>query len=139
MAKDVLQVDFEPDDRGPRGARRTLSDVVWTILAVLAFLLLVALAVRLVPFLLLVLAVAAVLAGLSTWKAARRRRILMQYGWPASRVEAKTYFAYLAGWFIGLLVLAPLLFFGAVVAVAVLAFVGVVLIIGLVAGLFRIH
>jgi len=139
MAKDVLQVDFEPDDRGPQGARWTLSDVVWTIFGALAFLVLVVLAVRLLPFLLVVLAVAAVLAGLSTWKAARRRRILMQYGWPASRVEARTYFAYLAGWFIGLLVFVPLLFFGAVVAVAVLAFVGVVLIVGLIAGLFRIH
>lgn len=138
MAKDVLQVDFEPDDRGAQEGRRTVHEVVWTVLGVLALLVLLALAVELLPFFALVLAVAAVLAALSTWKAARRRRVLMQHGWPASRVEAKTYFAYLAGWFIGLLVFVPLLFFGAVVAVAVLAFVGVVLIIGLVAGLFRV-
>jgi len=139
MRRDVLQVDFQPENQGPRRPVWTGEDVIWAVLGALALLVIIALAVELLPFLLVVLGVAAVLAALSTWKAARRRRILMQYGWPASRVEVKTYLAYLAGWFIGLLIFVPLLFFGAVIAVGVLTFVGVVLVISLIAGLFRIQ
>ncbi len=137
MAKEVLHVDFRPDREPSGGPGWRGQDILWTVLAVLGLLLLVAIAVELLPFLLVVLAVAAVLAGLSTWKAGRRQRILAQHGWPASPVDVRTYLAYLAGWFVGLLVIVPLLFFGALVAVVILAFVGVILIVGLIAGLLR--
>lgn len=136
MPNERLNIDFVPDRRPQTPP--WYHDVLWMI-AVLAFLAAaIVVFIRTLPFLCAVLAVAAVLAGLSTWKAARRRRSLRRIGWPGAPVGAKTYFGFLAAWFIGLLAIVPLVFLGAAFAMGVLVIVGVAFIIAILTSLFRL-
>lgn len=137
MGKGILRVDFEPDDRRPP-PRRARDDLFWSVMGALAIVAAVVVFVKLLPFLVAVLAAAALLAGLSTWKAARRREVWRRFGWPAAPVAVKTYLGFLGAWFVGLLAVVPLLLLGAAVAAMVLVIVGVALFVTVLTSLLRI-
>jgi len=134
MARDVLQVDFRPDGTEPKAD----NDIIWSVIGALAIVAAVAIFIHILPFLVAVLVVAAILAGFSTWRTGKQRRLWHQLGWPTERVGVKTYLGFLAAWFVGLLAVVPLLFLGIAVAVVVLILVGIILIVALLASLLRI-
>ena len=136
MSKEILRVDFQPDDRHP-SRTPARDDFFWSVIGALAIVAAVVVFVKLLPFMLAVLAASAVLAAISTWKSARRREIWRRHGWPAAPVGVKTYLGFLAAWFLGLLAVVPLFLIGAVVATAVLVVICVVAVVALLSSLFR--
>lgn len=135
MEKEPLQVDFHPDEaQTPAGG----GDVLWLVIGAAAAALAVAVFIPLIPFLLPVLAVAAALAALSTWRAAKRAEVWRRLGGPRRRVGVRSFLGYTAAWFVGLLVLVPLVFLGTIAAAAALVVLGVVAAVALLAGLFRL-
>ena len=134
MGKKVVQIDFVPDGQPPQ---RADDDIIWSVIGALVLILAIVIFVKLLPFLLVVLALAAILAAISTWRSAHRRGLWRRLGWPTPRVGVKTYLSFLAAWFVGLLVLVPLILLGAVAAVVVLAVIGVILAVALVVSLLR--
>jgi hypothetical protein len=133
MSDGIIQVDFTPQEP-PRRKRGW----AWTIVGVVVFIGLLLLALSLVHALLPLLGIAAVLATISTWRLSRRRaaqRELFQR--PIPGVSVRTYVFYLAAWFFGIIALVPLLLFGFVAAMIVLAIVAVVAIVLLVMALFN--
>jgi len=133
MSDGIIRVDFTPQE--PLRRKRGWG---WTILGIVVFIGLVILALSLVHVLLPLLGAAAALAAISTWRLAKRRagqQELLQR--PVPGVTVKTYVAYLAAWFFGILALVPLLVFGFFAAMIVLAIVAVVAIVLLVMALLN--
>ena len=135
MEKEPLQVDFRPDEAQTPAAG---GDILWLVIGAVAVVLAVAVFIQLIPFLLPVLVVAAVLAALSTWRAAKRSQVWRRRGWPARRVGVRSFLGYTAAWFVGLLVVVPIVFLGTIAAAAALVVLGVIAAVALLAGLFKL-
>ncbi len=137
MPRDTIEVEFRPDGDKPCGGGG--GELLWTAIGILATALAVVVIINLLPLLLPLLALAAVLAAFSTWKAGHRREVWRKHGWPVPAVGARTYVSYLAAWFFGLLAIVPLFFVLMGGFVLVLAAVGVIIIVSIVVGLFKLN
>ncbi len=117
-----LQIDFFVPDGTP-GPRRSRG-LLWMLVEVALIILAAALIIELMPLLLSLLGVAAVLAAVTTWRSARRRRFLLErFGRDFGPVTPRTYLAHLTAWFIGLLAFVP----AVVLTTAFLIVAGIVL------------